>query len=155
MSKKKMNSCFCLFPMFLNHSMTSLVSFNRFTLIKYHGPVFILSDIDQLILPRSFLAGFSQQVLRLFKKRGLWFFKVIKQLFLLFTKNWLTTSLFSIIFFPSALTLMLILPRIFLYVDVITSAVNFLYLCVLIWYIFIYVLSAKTKRFFDFFKAWR
>ena len=42
----------------------------------------------------------------------------------------------------------------FLYVDMIASVVNFLYLSVLIWYIFD-VLSAKTKSFFDFFKAWR
>ena len=75
--------------------------------------------------------------------------KVIKQLFLPFTNNRLTTALFSTIFFPSALTLLLILSGIFLYVvDVVGSVVNFLYLSVSIWYIFD-VLSAKTKNFFS------
>ena len=78
--------------------------------------------------------------------------KVIKQLFLPFTNNRLTNSLFSTIFFPSALTLLLILSVIFLYVDVVASVVNLLYLSVLIWYIFD-ILSAKKKSFFDFFKA--
>ena len=78
--------------------------------------------------------------------------KVIKQLFLSFTNNRLTTSLFSTIFFPSALTLLLILSGIFLYVDVVGSVVNLLYMFVSICYIFD-ILSAKTKSFFDFFKA--
>ena len=80
--------------------------------------------------------------------------KVIKQLFLPFTNNQLTTSLCFTIFFPSALTLLLILLGIFLYVDVVASVVNLLYLSVSIWYIFD-VLFAKTRSFFDFFKAWR
>ena len=84
----------------------------------------------------------------------MWPFKVIKQLFLPFSNNCLTISLFPIIFFPSALTLLLILSGIFFFVDVIASVVNLLYLSVLIWYIFD-VLLAKTKGFFDLFKAWR
>ena len=75
----------------------------------------------------------------------------IKQLFLPFTNNRLTTSLFSTIFFPSALTLLLILSGIFLYVDVVASVVNLLYLSISIWYIFD-VLSAKTKSFLTFLK---
>ena len=78
---------------------------------------------------------------------------MIKQLFLPLANNWLTTSLFSNILFPSALNLFLILSRIFLFVGMIASVVNFLYLYISISYIFD-VLSAKTKSFFDFFKAW-
>ena len=81
----------------------------------------------------------------LFKKCRLWSFKVIKQLFLLVTNNPLTTSLFSTIFFPSALTLLLTLAGIFLYVDVV-------FICLDLVYIF-HVLFAKTKSFFDFLKA--
>ena len=77
---------------------------------------------------------------------------MIKQLFLPFTNNRFATSLFSTIFFPSAVTLLLILVGIILFVEVIASVVNLLYLPVLIWYIFD-VLSAKTKSFFDFFEA--
>ena len=80
------------------------------------------------------------------------FGKVIKQLFLPFTNNRLTTSLFSTVFFPSALTLLLILSGIFLHVDVVALVVSLLHLSVSIWYI-LDVLSAKTKSFFDFFKA--
>ena len=126
--------------------MTSLVSFHRFTLIKFRGLVFILSNIDLMIMSSLFWAGFSWGTFGLFKKCGLWSFKVIKQLFLPFTNNRLTTSLFSIIFFPSALTLLLILPGIFLYVDVIVSVVNLMYLSVSISYIFD-VLSAKRRTF--------
>ena len=78
--------------------------------------------------------------------------KVIKQLFLPFTNNRLTNSLFSTIFFPSALTLLLILSVISFYVDVVASVINLLYLSVSIWYI-LDALSAKKKSFFDFFKA--
>ena len=53
--------------------------------------------------------------------------KVIKPLFLPFTNNRLATSLFATIFFPSALTLLLILSGIFLYVDVVASVVNLVY----------------------------
>ena len=61
---------------------------------------------------------------------------MIKQLFLPFTNNRLATSLFTTIFFRSALTLLLILFGIFFYVDVIASVVNLLYFSVSIWYIF-------------------
>ena len=80
----------------------------------------------------------------------MWSFKVIKQLFPSFTSIWLTTSLFSNIFFPSALTLLIILSEIFLYVKVIASVFNLLYSSLLILDIFD-ALSAKTKNFFDFF----
>ena len=134
--------------------MTLLVSFQWFTLIKFYGLVFALSNMNLLILQSSFLAGFSLRTLEMFKKFGLWSFTVIKQLFLRFTKNRWTTSLFSIIFFTSALTLFLNLSGNFLYVDVIGRVVNLLYLSFSIWYIFD-VLSPKTKSFFDFFIAWR
>ena len=48
--------------------------------------------------------AYSKGTLKLFKKIGWRCFKVKKHLFLPFTKIWLTVSLFSIIFFPSALT---------------------------------------------------
>ena len=75
----------------------------------------------------------------------------IKQLFLPFTNNRLTTSLFSTIFFPSALTFVANFVGDFLQVDVIASVVNLLYSSLSISYIFD-VSSAKTKSFFDFFK---
>ena len=100
--------------------------------------------MDLLILSSSFSAEFSKLTLGLFKKFGLWSFKVIKQLFVLFTDIRSTSSLFSIIFFPSALTLLLILSRIFLYVNVIVSKVDLLYLSFSIWYIFD-VLSTKRQ----------
>ena len=50
--------------------------------------------------------------------------------FLPFTNNRSTTFLFSTIFFPSALTLLLILSEIFLYVDVAFICLNLVY----IWY---------------------
>ena len=87
--------------------MISLVSFNRFTLIKFRE--LVLCNMNLKILSISFWAGFSWRTLGLFRKCGLWYFKVIKQLFLPFTNNRLTTSLYSTIFFPSALTLLLIL----------------------------------------------
>ena len=61
--------------------MTSLLSFPWFTLIKFLRLVFILSNMDLLILPRfagSFLAGFSERILSLLEKFGLWSLKVIK-----------------------------------------------------------------------------
>ena len=132
--------------------MISLVSFLRFTVIKFRG--LVPSSMDLLILSSSFWAGFSYGTLGLFKKCGLWSFKVIEQLLLPFTNNRLTTSLFSTIFCSSTLTLLLSLWEIFLYVDVIASVVNLLYWSVSIWYIFD-VLSTKTKRLFIFLKAWR
>ena len=116
--------------------MISLVSFHRFTLINFLR--LPLSNMDLLILSNWFWAGFSDRILGLFKKCRLWSFKVIKQLFLPFTNNRLTTSLFSTIFFPSALTLLLILSGIFCTLT--------LYLSVSIWYI-LDVLTAKTKSF--------
>ena len=113
-----------------------------------------LSSVNFLIRSSSFWVGFSQRALRLLKKCGLWSFKVIKQLFLPFTNHRLFISFFSIIFFPSALTLLPILSGIFFFVDVIASVVTLLYLSVSIWYIFD-VLSATTKIFFDFLKAQR
>ena len=140
--------------------MASLVSFPRFTLIKFRGIVllylvwifwFYWVHFGLGLVWGYFTLGFT---LGLFKKCGLWYFKVIKQLFLPFTNNRLTISLFSIIFFASALTLFLILLRIFVFVDLIALVVNLLYLSVSIWYKFD-VLSAPTKIFFDFFKVWR
>ena len=49
----KINLGFCLCPMFLNHSVTSLVSFHWFTLIKFRRLVFISSHIDMVILADS------------------------------------------------------------------------------------------------------
>ena len=129
--------------------MTSLVSFHRFTLIKFCG--LVLSNMDLLILSSSFGLGLVRELWGCLKDVVCG--KVIKQLFLPFTNNRLTTSLFSTIFFPSALTLLLILSGIFLYVDVVASVVNLLYLSVSIWYNFD-VLYAKTKSFLNFFKAW-
>ena len=75
----------------------------------------------------------------------MWFvsFKVIKQLFLQFTNNWLTTYFFSIILFPFALTLLLILSGIFLFVDMIALVVNLLYLSFSIWHIFMFYLQKQ------------
>ena len=82
--------------------------------------------MDLLILPSLLLARFSNPTLGLFKKFDLWSFKAIKQLLLPFANTRLTTSLFSIIIFPSALTLLLILLGISLCVEVIASVVNLL-----------------------------
>ena len=123
----KTNLCLCLFPITLSHSMSFLVSFHWFALVKFCRLVFFLSNIDLLILSSLLLAGFSQQTLGLFKKLALCSFKVIQQLFLPFAYVRFTTSLFATTFFPSTLTLLLILSGIFLYVDVIELLVNSLY----------------------------
>ena len=109
------NLCFCLFPMFLNYSLISLVYFRWFTLTKFIWLVFILFNMDLLILPSSVLSGFNFGLVS-----DLWDcwnllkpFKMIKHLFLPFIKIWLTASLFSIVFFSSSLTFLLVLPGVF------------------------------------------
>ena len=97
---------FYLFPMFLNHSVMSLVSFHCLTLIKFSKLIFILSNMDLRILPSLFLAGFSKWTSGLNKKFGFWSFKVIKQLLVPFTNIQLTTSLFLVIFFSSEIILL-------------------------------------------------
>ena len=47
-------------------------SFYQFTLIRFHGLVFALSNMNLLIMSSSCLAVFSSQTLGLFKKFGLW-----------------------------------------------------------------------------------
>ena len=76
--------------------------------------------------------------------------KVVKQLFKPSTNIRLTTFWFCIIFFPSALTLLLILSGIFLFVDVTASVFSLGWSSFSIWHIFD-VLSAKSKSFFYFF----
>ena len=135
----QINLCFCLFPMFLNHSVILLMSFHWSTLIKFSRLVFILSNVDLLILPSSFLAGFSKRNMGLLKNFGLWSFKRIKQLFLPFRNIRLTAFLFLLFMFSSALTLLLILSGIFLYVDVIVSVVNLLYSSLSLVYVWCFI----------------
>ena len=106
----------------------------------------VLSNMDFLILSSSFWSRFSQRTSGLFKKCGLWSFNVIKQMFLLFRNNWLTISLFSIIFFPSALIMLLIFSGIFLFVDVIALIVDLLHFSVLI-YIYLMFYLQKQRAF--------
>ena len=91
--------------MFFNHCVTSLVSFDRFNLIKFCGSVFILFDINLLVLPSIFWLVFLNQFLGCLKSL---FCGLLKQLFLTFPDILLATFCFSIIFVLSLLILLLI-----------------------------------------------
>ena len=92
----EINLQFCLFLMFLNQVMTSLVFSHWLTLIAFRRFWFTLSSATLLILPRSFYAGFNRLVLGLFKKFGLWSFRVMKQLFLQLINFLFNAVLFSV-----------------------------------------------------------
>ena len=71
-------------------------------------------NANVLILLSLLLTWFGKRTFGLFKRFGLQSFKVIKQLFLQFPNIRLTNPLLCIIFFPSTLTLLLMLSGIFL-----------------------------------------
>ena len=70
-----MNVCRCFSSICLNQ-----LFFHSLSCSFLHKQILILSNIDLLILPISFLAGFINLVVGWLTKFSLWSFKVMKQL---------------------------------------------------------------------------
>ena len=74
------NVCRCFSSIFSNQLITSVVFFHSLSFSFWHTQLLLLSNIDLLLLPISFLAGFIILVVGWLTKFFLWSFKVIKQL---------------------------------------------------------------------------
>ena len=74
------NVCRCFLSIFSNQLITSVVFFHSLSFCFSHKEMLILSNIDLLILPVLFLAGFINLVAGWLTRFPLWSFKVIKQL---------------------------------------------------------------------------
>ena len=112
------NLCRCFLSIFSNQLITSVVFFHSLIFSFSHKQILILSNIDLLILPISFLAGFSSLVVRWLEKFSLWSFKVIKQLLVPLISILLTISAHFVYFMPSLSIISLIPSVVFLYVAV-------------------------------------
>ena len=112
------NLCRCFLSIFSNQLITSVVFFHSLSFSFSHKQILILSNIDLLILPISFLAGFISLVVRWLEKFSLWSFKVIKQLLVPLISILLTISAHFVYFMPSLSIISLIPSVVFLYVAV-------------------------------------
>ena len=112
------NLCRCFLSIFSNQLITSVVFFHSLSFSFSHKQILILSNIDLLILPISFLAGFISLVVRWLEKFSLWSFKVIKQLLVPLISILLTISAHFVYFMPSLSIISLIPSVVFLHVAV-------------------------------------
>ena len=71
----------CLFSIFLNHPITSLVFFHWFSVSAFRTLLLIFSSFCLLMTPISLLDGFISLHVGLFRKLGLWSFRVKKASF--------------------------------------------------------------------------
>ena len=127
------NLCRCFLSIFSNQLITSVVFFHSLSFSFSHQQILILSNIDLLILPISFWAGFISLVVRWLEKFSLWSFKVIKQLLVPLISILWTISAHFVYFMPSLSIISLIPFVVFLYVAVAALSRRWLYSVLLIY----------------------
>ena len=112
------NVCRCFSPIFSSQLIMSVVFFHSLSFSFSHKQMLSLSNIDLLVLPISFLAGFINLVLGWLTKFSLWSFKIIKQLLVLLISI-LSNKSARFVHFMFFLFLISLIPSVsFLYVAV-------------------------------------
>ena len=112
------NVCKCFSSTFSNQLITSAVFFHSLSFSFSYKQMLILSNINLLILPISFLAGFIKLAVECLTKFSLWSLKVIKQL-LVPLISILSNTLARFTYFMPSLFIISSIPLVaFLYVAV-------------------------------------